>query len=54
MLWGGLDLTSHLAVVTLNLKILSGLNLRNYKMEEVDSWQVLWVGVQVCNVMVLP
>ena len=45
MLWCDLDLTSHLVVVTLNLKILAGLNLRNCNMDEVDSWQGLWARV---------
>ena len=33
-----LDLTFDLAVVTLSLKILSGLYLGNHKMQEVYTW----------------
>ena len=33
-----LDLTFDLAVVTLSLKILSGLYLENHKVSEVDMW----------------
>ena len=32
------DLTSDLAVVTLSWKILSGLYLRNRKVQEADTW----------------
>ena len=32
------DLTIDLAVVTLTYKILSGLYLRNSKVQEVDNW----------------
>ena len=32
------DLTFYLAVVTLSLKVLSGLYLRNHKVSEVDTW----------------
>ena len=37
--WSDLDLTFDLAVVTLSLKILSGLYLGNHKVYEVDTWQ---------------
>ena len=33
-----LDLTFDLAVMTLSLKLLSGLYLRNHKAYEVDTW----------------
>ena len=36
--WSDLDLTFDLAVVTLSLKILFGLYLRNRKVQEVDTW----------------
>ena len=36
--WCDLDLTFDLAVVTLSLKILSGLYLGNRKVSEVDTW----------------
>ena len=36
--WSDLDLTFDLAVMTLSLKILSGLYLGNRKMQEVDTW----------------
>ena len=38
MSWSDLDLTFDLAVVTLSLKILSGLYLGNCKVYEVDTW----------------
>ena len=38
MPWCDLDLTFDLAVVTLSLKILSGLYLGNRKLKEVDTW----------------
>ena len=42
--WSDLDLTFELAIVTLSLKILSGLNLRNCKVQEVDTWKGYWLG----------
>ena len=36
--WSDLDLTFDLAIVTFSLKILSGLYLRNRKVQEVDTW----------------
>ena len=36
--WSDLDLTFDLAVVTMNVKILSGLYLGNRKVWEVDTW----------------
>ena len=44
MSWCGLDLSFVLAVVTLKLKILSGLYLGNCKVYEVDSWMGHWFG----------
>ena len=42
-----LDLTFDLAMVNLSLKILSGLYLRNCKVQEVDTWYGdCYVGVQ--------
>ena len=38
MSWSDLDLTFDLSVVTLDLKILSGLYLGNCKMFKVDTW----------------
>ena len=38
MSWSDLDLTFDLVVVTLTYKILSGLYLRNRKVQEVDTW----------------
>ena len=38
MSWSDLDLTFDLALVTLTYKILSGLNLGNRKVTEVDAW----------------
>ena len=38
MSWSDLDLTFDLAEVTLSLKILSGLYLRNRKVFDVDTW----------------
>ena len=38
MSWSDLELTFDLAVVTLSLKILSGLYLRNHKVQEVVTW----------------
>ena len=38
MSWCDLDLTFDLAVVTLSLKILSGLYLGHRKVQEVDTW----------------
>ena len=40
-----LILTFDLAVVTLSLKILSGLYLGNCKVEAVDTWYGHWLGV---------
>ena len=47
--WCDLALTFDLVIVTLSLKILSGLYLRNCKVQEVDTWKAHWlegVGVQ--------
>ena len=38
MSWSDLDFTFDLAIVTLSLKILSGLYLGNHKVYEVDTW----------------
>ena len=38
MSWSDLDLTFDPAVVTLRLRILSGLYLGNRKVQEVDTW----------------
>ena len=38
MPWSDQDLTFDLAIVTLSLKILSGLYLGNRKVQEVDTW----------------
>ena len=45
MSWRDLDFTLELAVVTLNLKILSGLYLRNFKVYEFDIWHEYSYGV---------
>ena len=40
-----LDMMFDLIVVTLTFKILSGLYLRNHKMQEVELWWGHWLGV---------
>ena len=45
MSWCDLDLTFDLAIVTLIYKVLSGLYLRNRKLQEVDTWKGHWLGV---------
>ena len=44
MSWCDLDLTFDLAVVTLTYKNLSGLNIGNRKMQEVDTCWGHWLG----------
>ena len=47
--WSDLDSTFDLVIVTLSLKILSGLYLINHKMYKVDTWWGHWlegVGMQ--------